>query len=55
MVTALTPALLPLTIAAWLTEPNRNLGGRRPVDLLRDGDPGRVLELARQLADSAGF
>ena len=54
VVTALTPALQPLTIASWLTGPNRNLGDRRPVDVLRDGDPGRVLQLARQLAGSAG-
>ncbi|MGY1738371.1 antitoxin Xre/MbcA/ParS toxin-binding domain-containing protein [Geodermatophilus sp. SYSU D00684] len=53
VVTTLTPALQPLAVAAWLTGPNRVLGGRRPADLLRDGDSGRVLELARQLADSA--
>jgi hypothetical protein len=55
VVTALTPVLLPLSIASWLTGHNRELDGGRPIDVLRAGDADRVLGLARQLgADAAG-
>lgn len=53
VVATLSPTLQPLTVAAWLTAPNRSLGRRRPVDLLRDGDRDAVLALARRLAASA--
>jgi hypothetical protein len=55
VVTTLAPALLPLAIASWLTGPNRALGGRRRVDLLREGEQGRVLQLARQLAAAGRY
>lgn len=50
VVHTLTEALEPLSIASWLTAPNRALDGARPVDLLPDG---RVLVIARDLARSA--
>jgi hypothetical protein len=53
VVTTLSPVLLPLTIASWLTSRNRHLDGARPVDVLRAGDADRVLPLARQLAADA--
>ena len=53
VVAALGSSLQPLTVAAWLTAANRALGGRRPVDLLRDGERGAVLAVARRLAASA--
>ena len=40
----------PLTTAAWLTAPNRRLGGARPIDALRAGDADRVVALARRAA-----
>ncbi len=43
----------PLTVASWLTAPNPQLEGRRPVEALRDGDLGAVLAVARTLAASA--
>lgn len=56
VVAALSPALLPLSIASWLAGANRFLGGRRPIDLLRADPPAaqQVLAAARQLAASAG-
>lgn len=39
---------LPLTVASWLTAPNRQLDGRSPVGALRDGDAGAVQALARR-------
>jgi hypothetical protein len=50
-------ALEPLTIASWLTAPQRSLCGRRPVDLLRSGsaeDAAAVLAAARRLGLAAG-
>lgn len=39
------------TTASWLTSPNADLGGRRPVDALReDGDVDVVVTVARRLA-----
>jgi hypothetical protein len=35
-----------LTVAAWLTAPNRRLDGRTPVQALRDGDVAAVHALA---------
>jgi hypothetical protein len=37
----------PLTVASWLTAPNRRLGGRTPVEALHDGDIDSVRDLAR--------
>ncbi|MGI8876709.1 MAG: hypothetical protein ACR2KP_20770 [Egibacteraceae bacterium] len=42
-----------LTILAWLTGTQRALGGRRPVDALRDGDADDVIALASRFARSA--
>lgn len=36
----------PLTVASWLTAPNRRLDGRTPVQALRDGDVAAVHALA---------
>lgn len=47
-------ALEPLSTASWLTAPHRDLDGRRPVELLRDGHAERVLVVARRLARAAG-
>lgn len=44
----------PLTVASWLTAPNRSLDGRRPVDALRDGDLVGVRTVAHRLARRAG-
>ena len=43
----------PLTVASWLTAPNPQLDGRRPVEALRDGDMAAVLAVARSLGSSA--
>lgn len=53
VVQMLQPALASLTVASWLTSPNRALDGRTPIDVLTAGDRARVLRLARQLAGSA--
>ena len=46
--------LEPLSVASWLTVPNRDLGRRRPVDVVAAGEDGeRVLLLARRLARAA--
>ena len=38
--------LSPTGAAAWLTKPSKALGGRRPIDMLRSGQAGQVIELA---------
>lgn len=43
----------PLTIASWLTAPNDDLEGRRPVDALGDGEVAAVTALARRVARAA--
>lgn len=54
VVAALRESLEPLSVASWLTAPNRELGRRRPVDVLAAGDDdGTVLLLARRLARAA--
>jgi Protein of unknown function (DUF2384) len=53
VVCALQPALLPLTLASWLTAPNRALAGRTPISALQAGDHTQVLTLAQQLGSSA--
>lgn len=52
VVTTLGDALEPLTVASWLTTPNPDLGGARPVDALADRAPA-ALALARRLAAAA--
>ena len=53
VVTILSPVLVALTIASWLTGQNRQLDGARPIEVLRAGGTGRVLTLVRQLAADA--
>jgi len=52
IVDVLNSAVEPLTVASWLTAPNAQLGGRRPIDVLRDGEVAPALALARSLASS---
>lgn len=40
----------PEGVDIWLHARNRNLGGRRPLELLIDGDSGAVLEEAQRLS-----
>jgi hypothetical protein len=49
----LDPVADALTVLAWLTGSHRGLGGRRPVDALRDGDVGAVLTVAGRFASDA--
>ncbi|MGH9129188.1 MAG: hypothetical protein ACRDY2_09530 [Acidimicrobiales bacterium] len=51
VVRVLNVALLPATIAAWLTGTQPGLEGRRPLDALADGDYEAVLAVARRLAE----
>lgn len=53
VVAELDGVLEPLTVASWLTAPNDELDGRRPVDALADGDTDAVQRLARRLARAA--
>lgn len=48
VVKALMPAVeTPWTVASWLTSPRSGLGGRRPIDALRQGQVDDVLAAAR--------
>lgn len=40
----------PLGVGIWLLSQNRNLNGRRPLDLICEGNPGPVLDEADRLA-----
>ncbi len=40
----------PEGVGIWLNTPNRNLGGRRPLDLIAEGGGERVMGEADQLA-----
>ncbi len=53
VVRALSGAVQPATIAAWLTGSQPALGGRRPIDALAGGDQEEVLAIARRLAARA--
>ena len=53
IIDVLTGAVEPLTVASWLTAPNAQLGGRCPIDVLRDGEVAPALAVARSLASSA--
>jgi hypothetical protein len=44
-------SLSPAGMDAWLEAGSRYLDGRRPIDLLREGDVARVREAAEALAD----
>ena len=49
-VVLLSQSLLPLTIASWLTAPNRALANRTPIQALLAGDDDAVRALAGRLA-----
>lgn len=53
VVRTLEGAVEPLTVASWLTAPNRALEGRRPVDALGDAHVEAVVSLARRFARRA--
>lgn len=53
VVAVLGAAVEPLTVAAWLTGPNRRLCGRRPIDLLRAAQAEPVLDAAYRYARAA--
>lgn len=40
----------PEGVGIWMNSPNRNLGGERPIDLVRRGEAERVLAEADRLA-----
>lgn len=46
-------SLTPRGVGQWLHAPNRLLGGRPPLEVLRDGDQEAVLEAARSFVDGA--
>lgn len=54
VIATLKKIVAPLSIAAWLNGPNRRLGGKRPVELLRKGRTGDVVTAARRYARAAG-
>ena len=41
----------PDAVAAWLQQPNRELGNQRPVDLVAQGRARQVLDLIDSIAD----
>lgn len=43
----------PETAHLWLSSPHEMLGGRRPVDLITEGDTDAVTSLIDQLRDGA--
>jgi hypothetical protein len=51
IVVLLRGSLSPAGMEAWFEAGSRYLDGRRPVDLLREGDTARVREAAEALAD----
>jgi len=53
VVATLREVVEPLSIAAWLAGPNRRLGGKRPVELLRRGRTGQVMAAAVRYARAA--
>jgi hypothetical protein len=53
VVRTLADGLTPRGVGQWLHARNRLLGGRRPLDLLREGDQEAVLGAARSFADGA--
>lgn len=53
VVGVLTGVVEPLTVASWLTAPNRALGRARPVDALRDERIDEVLAVAGRFAARA--
>jgi uncharacterized protein (DUF2384 family) len=40
----------PFGVGIFLVSPNRSLDGRRPIDLIAEGESARVLDLADRLA-----
>ncbi len=46
-------SLTPSGIDQWLRSRNRMLGGRKPLDLISDGDAARVEEASQAFVDGA--
>jgi hypothetical protein len=53
VVAALRGVVAPLTVAAWLTAPNRNLDGRSPLEFLRAGARAAVVDAAHRYGAAA--
>lgn len=53
VVRTLADGLTPRGVGQWLHAGNRLLGGRRPLDVLREGDRESVLRAARSFVDGA--
>jgi len=53
VVRALADSLTPRGVGQWLHAANRLLDGRRPLDVLREGDRDKVLQAARSFVDGA--
>lgn len=53
VVRVLADSLTPRGVGQWLHARNRLLRGRRPLDVLRDGDQRAVLEAAHSFAEGA--
>lgn len=53
VVRVLADSLTARGVGQWLRARNRLLGGRRPLDVLHEGDQGAVLEAARSFVDGA--
>lgn len=43
----------PEGVGIWLNSPNRNLDGRKPLDLINEGNGQRVLDEARRIEGGA--
>lgn len=53
IVLLLDDSLTPRGVGQWFRAHNRGLGGRRPLDVLSDGDAEAVLQAAAAFADGA--
>ncbi|MCW2899969.1 MAG: hypothetical protein JWO67_2234 [Streptosporangiaceae bacterium] len=50
VIRSLSDSYTPEGVRIWLNSPNRNLGGDKPIDLIRRGEEDRALEEADRLA-----
>ena len=53
VVRTLADSLTPRGVGQWLHANNRLLGGRRPLEVLREGETDAVLQAARSFVDGA--
>jgi hypothetical protein len=53
VVRTLADSLTPRGVGQWLHASNRLLGGRRPLEVLREGETDAVLQAARSFVDGA--